>query len=143
MTQTEKTASFTSLVMTDAALAAKLACPAQLGYVPFMGQRDRFFLLANLDFLPEVQSREDLASHCLAAVRLILGSGLLSDEGGVEVSAWGSVAKYAGRNRLIRMSVEASAYPVAMKIEVEDLIADKHPGIRCRWPIASPEASSR
>ncbi len=101
-----------------------------------MGTREKFFLLVNIKVRSEANNKEQLVSTCLAAAQLAIGSGYLTDEKAVEISAFVDVAHQENQNlrRVFRLSVNAASFVQVMKMGATDLLSETHTGITCQWP---------
>lgn len=121
MTRAEKEKAFARLLV-------EVSKRPQVAYIPFMGTRERFYLLVNL-LTDAEKNREQLVSECAAAARLVIGSGLLGDEAGVEVAVFGP-----GGGRLVRLSVLEAAFALVESASVDELIENRFVGIACSWP---------
>ena len=64
-----------------------------LAHLPFMGNRQLHFLMVSISVKPGWIDRDQQVKETLAVARVVIGSGLLTDEKAVEVSAWGHGAK--------------------------------------------------
>lgn len=111
----------------------------QVTHIPFMGTRERFFILVNLHVRPDATTREKLINGSIAVAKLIIGSGLLTDEKGVEVSAFVTVPEQKNLKRVFRLSILDTAFSQAAQIEAADLLDKVHMGISCQWPLQRPE----
>jgi hypothetical protein len=110
----------------------------QVTHIPFMRTREKFFLLINVHMRLEANNSEKLLAGCLAAVQSIIGSGLLTDEKAVEISAFVEVPKRENLRRVFRLSVLDIAFPQIMQINASDLVDKQYIGITCQWPLRPP-----
>ena len=106
----------------------------QVTHLPFMGTRENFFLLVNLHIRPEM-NEEHLINVCFKAAQLVIGSGSLTDEKAVEISAFIDVPKRENLKRAFRLSVYDTAFVLAMQLSVADLLSKPPAGITCQWPL--------
>jgi hypothetical protein len=107
----------------------------QVAHIPFMRTRDSFFLLVNLHMKSEANSRDRLVTGCLTVAQVVIGSGFLTDERAVEISAFVDVPERKNLKRVFRLSVSDTAFAQALQIHAAGLLNNPPPGITCQWPV--------
>jgi hypothetical protein len=103
----------------------------QVGHIPTDKSRESFYLLINICVKPEWVDREKQINDCLTIARVVIGSGLLTDERAVEVSAFAIEDKNS--RRVFCLSVYDTAFAQVMEIEAADLLNKQFEGITCQW----------
>jgi hypothetical protein len=141
MNYKETESGITALLDGTLSLRKELTQSPQVTHIPFMGTRENFFLLVNIKVRPEANNKQQLVSMCLAAAQMAIGSGCLTDEKAVEISAFIDVDHQENQNlkRVFRLGVKAAAFVQAMHIGATDLLNETHTGITCQWPRQIPQ----
>lgn len=126
-----------TLINQKSELTPIFAQPACATHIPFMGSREHFFILINIYVKSDWIEREKQVNDSLAIVRIVIHSGLLQNEKGIEVAAWSG--EQNKRSRVVRLSVLRSAYETAMNLQGADVLDKQHEGITCHWPLQHPK----
>jgi hypothetical protein len=109
-----------------------------VSHIPFMGTREKFFLLVNVHVRLEANNRERLLNTGFRAVQLIIESGLITDEKAVEISGFVEVPGQSNLRRIFRLSALDVAFSQMTQIDAQDLLEQKYEGITCQWPLQTP-----
>jgi hypothetical protein len=128
-----------ALLNGNSSLRKELMQSPQVTHIPFMGTRDNFYLLININIRSEANNKLQLINLCLIAAQIAIGSGLLTDEKAVEVSAFVDVVNQETLKRVFLLGVSAASFGQAMHIRATDLLSKTHPGITCQWPRQKPQ----
>jgi len=128
----------TALLNGNLSLRKELMQPPQVTHISFMGTGEKF-LLVNVNVRSEATNKQQLIDICLTAAQLAIGSGLLTDEKAVEISAFVDVGHQENLRRVIRLGVLAASFVQAMHISAGDLSSNTYAGITCQWPRQSQQ----
>ena len=135
MKNTKQESDIIALLDGNATFRLSWSQPPQVAHIPFMGSREKCFLLVNVHLRSEANGREKLVVGCFEVVQSIIGSGLLTDEKAVEISAFVDVLGRESLRRIFRLTVFDIAFVPAMQIAAADLLTKQHSGITCQWPL--------
>jgi hypothetical protein len=125
------------LLGSDAQLASMSSLPPRAMYIPFTKDRSSFFLLVSLCLWPHMKTYNDLAYASLAALRLIIPSGLLRDLAGIEIALY--IFDGEKSDRIMRLSVQSKVFEKAFELTDNDLTKESPAdGINCGWYVAKP-----
>jgi hypothetical protein len=109
----------------------------QISHIPFMRRQREFFLQVTLEFIPPFLVKE-ADNQCLAVARMVINSGILTDQRGVEVAGW--EGKWPERKRVVRLSILSKAYLQAITSNDESVLGNLVDGITCHHPISTTRA---
>jgi len=125
------------LLKANSAYSVAWGQPFEVTHIPFMGTRQKFFLLVSTVLSSLVEERKQLVSHCLSICRSIIGSGLLIEEKGLEVAIYANAKK---AHRIIRFSVFDGAFSKIEGLNLEEIIEGRYPGIVYQFPSTKESA---
>jgi hypothetical protein len=134
MTHQEIDSKIAALLEGAAHLRRNWEASPRVMHIPFMGNRDSFYLLISIHVLPKLAVREFLAQETFSVARVAIESGLLKDERAVDVAAY--IPGPKGSQRVNRFTVNDTAFDRFRTLEFSELMSnDQHEGIKWSWPL--------
>lgn len=128
-----------TIVTADQLLSDKLIAPPSAMLIPFMKNRETFYLLVSLTFADSEQIAVEARQLCLAALKILIQSGIANGLSGIEVVPYAQSKDQ--RRRLFRLSVLKDSMGLALRLREQDLLADRPgEGITCGWYVEKPPA---
>ena len=133
MTHQEIDSRIASLLETTPHLRKNWEGAPRVMHIPYMGNRESFYLLISILVLPQFAERQLLVQETFSAARAAIESGLLNEEKAVDVAVYISSPK--GPQRMGRFTVYDTAFDRIRTLAISDLLNnDQHEGINWSWP---------
>ena len=137
MNNKEIEASTLEVLNSNPALNSAWSQPPAVIHIPFMGTRRSFFLLISVVLSSLAAETDLLVDHCLSICRLVIGTGLLVEENGLEVAAYH--CENGRMLRIARLSVLEAAFPQIHTATAAEVIGCNFEGVNFQLPGRPPQ----